>query len=43
MGLLSVLVAAIAAFAFGAIYYMVMSKPWMEAAGIAVGADGEPV
>ncbi len=43
MGLLSVLVAAAAAFAFGAVYYMVLSKPWMEAAGIAVGPDGQPV
>ncbi|MEL6682804.1 MAG: DUF1761 domain-containing protein [Pseudomonadota bacterium] len=42
MGLLSVLAAAIAAFAFGAIYYMVLSKPWMEAASIAVGPDGKP-
>lgn len=42
MGLLSVLAAAIAAFVFGAIYYMVLSKPWMEAAGIAIGPDGKP-
>jgi Protein of unknown function (DUF1761) len=41
--ILNVLVAAIAAFAFGAVWYMSMSKPWMEAAGIAVGADGRPV
>ena len=42
MGLLSVIVAAVAAFAFGAVYYMVLSKPWMEAAGIKVGEDGKP-
>ena len=42
MGLLSVIVAAVAAFAFGAVYYMVLSKPWMEAAGITVGDDGKP-
>ena len=42
MGLLSVLVAAVAAFVLGAVYYMVLSKPWMEAAGIAVGEDGKP-
>ena len=42
MGLLSVIVAAVAAFAFGAVYYMVLSKPWMEAAGIKVGDDGKP-
>lgn len=43
MGILSVIVAAVAAFAFGAAYYMVLSKPWMEAAGIKVGDDGQPV
>ena len=43
MGLISVIVAAIAAFAFGAAYYMVLSKPWMAAAGIEVGEDGNPV
>lgn len=43
MGLVSVIVAAIAAFAFGAVYYMVLSKPWMAAAGIEVGEDGNPV
>ncbi|MCK0097508.1 DUF1761 domain-containing protein [Yoonia sp. F2084L] len=43
MGLLSVIVAAIAAFALGAVYYMVLSKPWMAAAGIEVGPDGNPV
>ena len=42
MGFLSVIVAAIAAFAFGAVYYMVLSKPWMAAAGIKVGTDGKP-
>ncbi|MGJ8621895.1 MAG: DUF1761 domain-containing protein [Yoonia sp.] len=42
MGLVSVVAAAFAAFVFGAIYYMVLSKPWMEAAGIAVGPDGKP-
>ena len=43
MGHLAVIVAAIAAFAFGAVYYMVLSKPWIEAAGIEVGPDGNPV
>ena len=43
MGILSVIAAAIAAFAFGAAYYMILSKPWMEAAGIEVGEDGQPV
>ncbi len=43
MGLVSVIAAAIAAFAAGAAYYMALSKPWMEAANIAVGPDGKPV
>jgi len=43
MGLLAIIVAAVAAFALGAVYYMVLSKPWMEASGIAVGSDGKPV
>jgi hypothetical protein len=43
MGLVSVIVAAIAAFAAGAAYYMALSKPWMEAANIAVGPDGKPM
>jgi hypothetical protein len=42
MGILSIIVATIAAFAFGAVYYMALSKPWMAAAGIAVGSDGKP-
>ena len=42
MGIISVLVAAVAAFAVGAVYYMVLSKPWMEAASIKVGPDGKP-
>jgi hypothetical protein len=43
MGLLSVIVAALAGFGVGAAWYMTLSKPWMEAAGIPVGADGRPV
>ncbi|WP_300516477.1 DUF1761 domain-containing protein [Aliiroseovarius sp.] len=43
MGIVSVFVAAIAAYAFGAIWYMALSKPWMEAAGVETGADGRPV
>lgn len=42
MGLLAVIVAAVAAFAIGAGYYMALAKPWMAAAGIEVGADGKP-
>lgn len=43
MGFLDVIIAAAAAFALGAVYYMVLSKPWVEAAGIAVGDDGKPI
>ncbi|MCG3268511.1 DUF1761 domain-containing protein [Yoonia sp. I 8.24] len=42
MAILSIVVATIAAFAFGAAYYMVLAKPWMAAAGIKIGADGKP-
>lgn len=34
MGFVAVLVAAVAAYAFGAVWYMVMAKPWMAAAGL---------
>ena len=34
MEFLNVIAAAIAAFAFGAIWYITMSKPWMAAAGV---------
>lgn len=43
MEFINVLVAAIAAFAFGAVWYMSMGRQWMAAAGIEVGADGRPV
>lgn len=42
MDLLAVIVAALAGFGVGAVWYMTLSKPWMEAAGIALGADGRP-
>ena len=42
MQFLSVIVAAIATFAFGAAYYMALAKPWMAAAQIKVDADGKP-
>ena len=44
MGLISVLVAAVASYAFGAVWYMTLAKPWMAAAGISEedikGSDG---
>lgn len=43
MGFLSVIIAAVAAFAFGAVYYMLLSRQWMAAAGIDAGPDGKPV
>lgn len=44
MNYLAVLIAAIAAFALGAIYYGVLGKPWMKAARIdAASAQMSPV
>ena len=42
MGLLNVIVAGLAAFAFGAIWYTLLAKPWMHASGVAIGPDGTP-
>lgn len=42
MGILSVIVAAIAAFVVGAIWYGVFAGPWKEASGVPLGADGKP-
>ncbi len=42
MGYLVVLIAAVAAYAFGAVWYTTMSRPWIAAAGIPVDADGKP-
>ena len=42
MEFVNVLVAAIASYAFGAAWYMTLSKPWMEASGVEVGEDGQP-
>lgn len=42
MGFLAVIVAALAGFGVGAAWYMTLSKPWMEAAGLPTGADGRP-
>lgn len=43
MEILSVIVAAAAGFAFGAIWYMALAKPWSEVAGVAVDENGKPV
>lgn len=42
MGFLSVIVAAIANFAFGAVWYMALAKPWMAASGVELDEDGQP-
>lgn len=42
MGFLSVIVAAAAAWIFGAVYYMALAKPWVEAAGIPLDENGKP-
>jgi Protein of unknown function (DUF1761) len=42
MEYLNVIAAGFAAFAFGAVWYMSMSKPWMAAAEIKLGSDGRP-
>lgn len=43
MGYLIVVLAAVVAFAFAAVWYTVMSKSWIKAAGIAVDANGKPM
>ena len=42
MGVIAVLVAALAGFGMGALWYMVLSRPWMEAAGIPMDEHGRP-
>lgn len=43
MGIFTVVLATIAGFAVGAVYYMVLAKPWMAAANIEVDEAGKPV
>lgn len=42
MAFISVLVAAAGAYAFGAFWYMVNAKAWIQATGIEVDEDGRP-
>ena len=42
MEVLKVLAAAAGAFAFGAVWYTSMAKPWIKAAGVPVDAAGKP-
>jgi len=41
MELISVLVAAAASWVLGAVYYMVLSKQWLEVSGIPRDAEGK--
>lgn len=42
MEILNVVAAAAAGFALGAIWYMMLAEPWMDAANIKRGPDGKP-
>lgn len=42
MELINVIVAAAAAYAFGAFWYMTLSNQWIAASGVAVDANGRP-
>lgn len=42
MEMVSVLVAAVVTFGFGAVWYMGLSRPWIAAAEIKLGPDGRP-
>ena len=42
MGIIAVLVAALAGYGFGTVWYMSLAKPWMAASGVEVGDDGRP-
>ena len=42
MEVINVLVAAAAAWFFGAFWYMTLSKPWLEASGIECDENGKP-
>jgi uncharacterized membrane protein len=43
MAFLAVCVAAVASYVFGSVWYMVLGKPWMAAAGVKLGENGRPV
>ena len=43
MEIIAVLAATVAAYAFGAVWYIAMAKPWIKAAGIPVDASGKPM
>lgn len=43
MVVLSIVLAGLAGFVFGGVWYTVLAKPWMEASGVAVDETGKPV
>lgn len=40
--MLQVLIAAAAGYAFGAVWYMALAKPWIKATGVEVDENGRP-
>ena len=42
MEIVNILAAAIASYIFGAIWYMSLANPWMEAAGVEADENGRP-
>ena len=42
MEVVNVLAAAAGSWVFGAVWYMALAKPWVEASGIEMSADGKP-
>ncbi|MCP9482648.1 DUF1761 domain-containing protein [Shimia sp. CNT1-13L.2] len=42
MEFISVIAAAIASYVFGAVWYMALGRPWMQAAGITPDENGRP-
>lgn len=43
MALVSILVATLAAWLLGAVWYTVLSKPWLEVSGVPRDAEGRPM
>ena len=43
MELIAVIIAALASYGFGAVWYMTLTKPWMAAAGVEANEAGKPV
>lgn len=42
MEIVNIIVAAAAAYAFGAVWYMSLSRQWVAASGVATNAEGKP-